>query len=163
MFKNFTLALRRDPLLGLIVTLITGMFLIAIISPAIGQTYSPTPRAKVNVIGVAFQSNNLKRIQFNRCSGEGNLQTACKENTAENAVILNKPSGAYDDGSIMGKGVVSGYRSDDEPFTWVNDETVLTLSFPDRNECYFIVDGKYLVGTVNEKNPADWMIMMNKK
>ena len=163
MFKHFTAPFRCDPILGLIITLLTGLMVIVVCSSAMGQTYSPTPRVKTHILGEAFKNNNLRYIQFNRCSGEGKIREACKQNTDENAVVLNKPTGTFEGGAPTGKGMVKGYRSDDEAFTWVNDENVLTLSFPDRNECYFIEDGKYLVGVEDTTNSFDWKIMVNKK
>lgn len=163
MFKNSVITLRRDPLLCIVMTISVICLAIFTYGVSFGQTYSPTPRAKTHVIGEVFKNNNLRYVQFNRCSGDGALKSACSVDTDENAVVLNKPTGTFEDGEPTGKGVVKGYRDDDEAFTWVNDENVLTLSFPDRNECYFIVDGKYLVGTVDEKNSFDWKVMKNKK
>lgn len=143
---------------------LTVMFCLFFSAPlSQAQTYSPTPPKKVHVLGEMFKAGNLRYMQFNRCTGDGNLVSACKNGTPENAVIINKPSGTFEDGSPTGKGVVKGYRSDDEPFTWVNDGTVVTLSFPDRNECYLLVNGKYLVDSVDEKNPYDWKVLVNWK
>ena len=127
------------------------------------QEYSPTPPKKTHILGELFKTNNLRYVQFNRCTGDGKLQEACKQGTPENAVLITKPTGTFEDGEPTGKGVVKGYRDDEQPFTWVNDENVLTLSFPDHNECYFIVGGKYLVGSVDEKNPYDWKVLVNQK
>lgn len=149
----------RDIMLIVILALIA----FAITFTVHAQEYSPTPPKKTHILGEIFKNNNLRYVQFNRCTDDGNLQSACKQSTEENAVVINKPSGTFEDGSLTGKGVVKGYRDDDQPFTWVNDENVLTLSFPDHNECYFIVNGKYLVDTVDEKNSFNWKVLGNKK
>jgi hypothetical protein len=143
--------------------LIAVFFAITGASGAFSQTYAPGPLPKTHVIGEAFRKNNLRYMQFNRCTDDGNLYAACKQGTPENALILNKPTGTFTDGTPTGKGAIKGYRSDDEPFTWVNDGNLLTLSFSDRNKSYFVVDGHYLVDTVNENDPFSWKVLVNQK